>query len=121
MSKMTHESAWQFLHSREASLNFVSVHDGCVATISYLNGSIKAQSTDLVDAVEKCISRERDLILQQRISDRTPLMARIIEWHKQNPAELKIAEEPPVVEMQPQSKPSDELPNQTGFQRRKTV
>ena len=81
---MTYEEAFDFLRIREASVSFVYVPavEKLVATISYMSDTIKAQGEDLIAAIETCSRRERELIAANKITDRTPIQARIIEWHK---------------------------------------
>ena len=78
---MTLELALSWCRSREATITYVAVADAIQCRVSALNGALRGQSEDFPTAVEQCVAREKQLIAAGKISPRTPLMARIIEWH----------------------------------------
>lgn len=88
---MTYEQAFDWLQTREATLTFVTIGDVTLAVVSALNGSIKGQSDNFLDTMAQCFQRELDFINAGKISrGRTPLMDRILDWHKQHAPDLTV-------------------------------
>jgi hypothetical protein len=89
---ITHELAWSWCSVNEANISFSAPGGFPKTKVSVLNGAIVVELEDFLSSVTACVQRQRELIRQGKISDRTQLMRNILAWHRQHGDCVEIVE-----------------------------